>query len=111
MTEYDDSGPVVPWTVKAGDPIVKTWTVTVAGSTADLTGATLTGYIRTAENAGGSPAYTFTMSSPSAGKVKAKLSSGIATTGRYWWAIKVALANGETVWRGQGPLIVEPAGV
>ena len=110
MTKYDDSGPVVPWVVKAGDPIVKTWTVTVAGSAANLSGATITGAVTTKE-AGGTSAATPTMTSPSAGKVKFKVAGGISTPGVYWWSVRVLLADGETVWRGQGPLNVEAAGV
>lgn len=109
-TAYDDTGAEVPWRVKAGDPIVKVWTVTVAGTTANLTGATLTGAIRTREDSTLTPTASFTMTLPAAGQVRAAYAAGIATPGSYWWAIRVALPSGE-VWRGQGPLIVEPAGV
>jgi len=109
-TAYDDTGADVPWRVKAGDPIAKTWTVTVAGSPANLTGATLTGAIRTREDSSLTATATFTMTLPTSSQVRAVYAAGIAEPGSYWWAIRVALPSGE-VWRGQGPFIVESAGV
>lgn len=109
-TAYDDTGADVPWRVKAGDPIVKTWTVTVAGVAANLTGATLTGAIRTREDSTLLPVATFTMTGPTSSQVRAAYTPGIAEPGVYWWAIRVALPSGQ-VWRGQGPFVVEPAGV
>jgi hypothetical protein len=38
-------------------------------------------------------------------------SAGLPTAGTYWWAIRVLMSDGETVYRGQGPLIVEAKGV
>jgi hypothetical protein len=114
---YDDTGPEdVPWFVKLGDPISKTWLVTDAstGAAIDVSGATLTGAIRTAEDSTLTATATFTMSKPSvsgSNAVKALLSAGLASAGSYWWAIKVAMADGETVYRGQGTLIVEAKGV
>lgn len=112
---YDDSGPEVEWFVKLGDPIVKTWLVTDEdGAAVDVSGATLTGAIRTAEDSTLTATATFTMSKPSVSgnnAVKALLSAGLSTVGTYWWSIKVAMADGETVYRGQGPLIVEAKGV
>lgn len=113
---YDDSGPEVDWYVKAGDPVTKTWDITDSdtGAAVDISGATLTGAIRTSEDHTVTATATFTMSKPSVSgnnRVKALLSAGVATPGTYWWAIKVAMADGETVYRGQGRLIVEPRGV
>ncbi len=114
---YDDTGPDnVPWSVKLGDPIVKTWLITDddTGAAVDVSGATLTGAIRASEDSTLTATATFTMSKPSVSgnnAVKALLSSGISTAGTYWWAIKVAMSDGETVYRGQGPLIVEAKGV
>ena len=114
-TRYDDTGPEVEWFVKVGDPIVKTWLVTDdSGVAVDVSGATLTGAIRTSEDSTLTATATFTMSKPAVADdnaVKALLSSGLSTAGPYWWAIKVAMADGETVYRGQGPLIVEAKGV
>jgi hypothetical protein len=109
-TAYDDTGADVPWRVKAGDPIVKVWTVTVAGVAANLTGATLTGAIRTREDSSLDAVGSFTMTLPASGQVRAAYAAGISEPGTYWWAIRVALPSGE-VWRGQGPLYVESAGV
>lgn len=114
-TRYDDTGPEVDWFVKLGDPIVKTWLVTDEdGAAVDVSAATLTGAIRASEDSSLSATATFTMSKPVVAgdnAVKALLSSGISTAGTYWWAIKVAMSDGETVYRGQGPLIVEAKGV
>lgn len=112
---YDDSGPEVDWFVKANDPIVKTWLLTDSdtGAAVDVSGATLTGAIRTAEDHTLTASATFTMSKPAVADdnaVKALYAAGLAA-GPYWWAIKVAMADGETVYRGQGRLIVEPRGV
>jgi len=112
---YDDTGDEVEWFVKAGDPISKTWLVTDDDGVAiDVSGATLTGAIRTSEDSTLTATATFTMSKPSVSgnnAVKALLSAGISSAGSYWWAMKVAMADGETVYRGQGPLIVEAKGV
>jgi hypothetical protein len=54
------------------------------------------------------------MSKPSvtgSNAVKALFSAGLPTAGTYWWAIRVLMSDGETVYRGQGPLIVETKGV
>jgi hypothetical protein len=114
-TRYDDTGPEVEWFVKAGDPIVKTWLVTdEAGVAVDVSAATLTGAIRTSEDSTLTATGTFTMSKPTVtddNAVKALLSAGLSSPGSYWWAIKVAMSDGETVYRGQGPLIVEAKGV
>jgi hypothetical protein len=114
-TRYDDTGPEVEWFVKLGDPIVKTWLVTDdSGAAVDVSAATLTGAIRASEDSTLTATGTFTMSKPSVSgdnAVKALLSAGISTVGSYWWAIKVAMSDGETVYRGQGPLIVEAKGV
>lgn len=115
MTAYDDSGGEVDWYVKAGDPIVKTWLITDDdGAAVDVSAATLTGAIRTSEDSTLTATGTFTMSKPSVtgnNAVKALLSAGVSTPGTYWWAIKVAMSDAETVYRGQGRLIVEPRGV
>lgn len=112
---YDDTGPEVDWFVKAGDPIVKTWLVTDDnGDPVDVSGATLTGAIRTAEDHTLTATASFTMSKPTVtddNAVKALYSAGLSSTGTYWWAIKVAMADGETVYRGQGRLIIEARGV
>lgn len=114
---YDDTGPDdVEWFVKIGDPIVKTWLVTNAdtGAAVDVSGATLSGAIRTTEDHTVTATATFTMSKPTVtddNAVKALYSAGLSTAGSYWWAIKVAMADGETVYRGQGRLIVEAKGV
>jgi hypothetical protein len=113
---YDDTGPAnVPWFVKVGDPISKTWLITDEnGAAVDVSGATLTGAIRTGEDSTLTATATFTMSKPSVSgnnAVKALLSAGISTVGSYWWAIRVAMADGETVYRGQGTLVVEAKGV
>ena len=114
-TRYDDTGPEVEWFVKVGDPIVKTWLVTDEdGAAVDVSGATLTGAIRASEDSTLTAVGTFTMSKPSVSgdnAVKALLSGGVSTAGTYWWAIKVAMSDSETVYRGQGPLVVEAKGV
>lgn len=109
MARYDDSGPEVPWNVKAGDPIVQTWAVTDTNSGAAITvsGATATGKITDIE--GSATLYSLTMTYPTASSVKAKYAAGISTPGRYWWSIRVLMADGETVYRGQGLLTVEAA--
>lgn len=111
---YDDTGPEVEWFVKANDPIVKTWLITDEdGAAVDVSGATLTGAIRTAEDSTLTATATFAMSKPAVADdnaVKALYAAGLAI-GTYWWAIKVAMADGETVYRGQGILIVEAKGV
>lgn len=109
-TAYDDTGAVAAWSVKAGDPISKTWTVTVDGTAVDLTGSTLSGAIRTREDSSLAAVATFTMSNPTTSQVRAAFAAGISEPGSYWWAIRVQTASGE-VWRGQGPFIVEPGGV
>lgn len=110
---YDDTGPEVEWFVKANDPIVKTWLLTDDNGPVDVSGATLTGAIRATEDHTETAVATFTMSKPTVtddNAVKALYSAGLAA-GTYWWAIKVAMSDGETVLRGQGPLIVEARGV
>lgn len=106
--KYDDTGPVVGWSVKAGDPIVKTWSVTGAAS---LSGATVTAAVRPSEDHTATATATFTCTTPTSTSVKIVIPGGISTPGRYWWALRVAMPDGETVYRGQGPLIVEPKGV
>ena len=108
MASYDDTGPVVPWRVKAGDPIVKTWTVTVDNVPLTVSGATATG--RVSESEGGATVQAFTVTYPSASSVKVSYPAGL-TAGKYWWALRVLMADGVTVYRGQGPLVVEPAGI
>ena len=114
-TRYDDTGPEVEWFVKLGDPISKTWLITDEdGAAVNVSAATLTGAIRTSEDSTLSATATFTMSKPSVSgnnAVKALLSAGMPTAGTFWWAIKVAMSDSETVYRGQGPLIVEAKGV
>ena len=108
--QYDDTGPQVQWRVKAGDPIVKTWDVYVDGVLYNVSGATATG--RISESEGGATVATLVMSNPTSTSVKAKYGAGLNTPGvTYWWAIRLILADGATAWRGQGPFIVEPAGV
>lgn len=109
MAAYDDSGAVVPWKVKAGDTISKTWTVTIGGSAANFTGSTCTGAIRTAEDSSLTATSSFTMTNPTTASVKAA-GTAPSTPGNYWWAIKCVMSDG-TIYRGQGPLIVEPKGV
>lgn len=109
---YDHTGDDdVEWFVKAGDPIVETWLLTDpdTGSAIDVSGATLSGVVLPERDGTATPAATFTMSKPSvtgSNAVKAKYAAGL-TAGRYWWAIKVAMSDGETVYRGEGPLVVE----
>lgn len=116
VVRYDDTGPDdVEWFVKADDPIVKTWLLTdiETGAAIDVSAATLTGAIRTSEDHTLTATASFTMSKPVVADdnaVKALYADGLSE-GRYWWAIKVAMADGETVYRGQGPLIIEPRGV
>jgi hypothetical protein len=114
-TRYDDTGPEVDWFVKIGDPIVKTWLVTDEdGAAVNVSAATLTGAIRASEDSTLSATATFTMSKPSvtgSNAVKALFSAGLPTAGTYWWAIRVLMSDGETVYRGQGQLIVEAKGV
>jgi hypothetical protein len=116
---YDDTGGGAEWRVKAGDPIAKTWLVTEKDDAGvevavDVSGATLTGAIRRLEDSTSTAVATFTMSKPAvsgSNAVKALVAAGIAAPGPYFWAIKVAMGDGETVHRGQGPFIVEPAAV
>lgn len=116
MASYDDTGPEVTWSVKAGDPITKTWLITDAdtGAAIDVSAATLSGAIRAAEDSDLTATATFTMSKPAVAgdnAVKALYSDGIDTPGTYWWAIRVLMSDSETVYRGQGHLVVEPKGV
>jgi hypothetical protein len=114
MATYDDTGGVAAWRVKAGDPIVKTWLVTEDTTAVNVSAATLTGAIRRIEDSTSTAVATFTMSKPTVtdnNAVKALLSAGIDTPGTYFWAIKVAMSDSETVYRGQGPLVVEAKGV
>lgn len=110
---YDDTGPDdVEWFVKAGDPVTKTWLLTDpdTGTAIDVSTATITAVVVNSPTDYGTPVATFTTSKPSVtddNAVKVLLSSGVATVGRYWWALKVAMADGETVHRGEGPFVVE----
>lgn len=111
---YDDTGPDdVEWFVKAGDPVSKTWLLTDPNDPTqpiDVSTATITAVVVNSATDFGTPVATFTTSKPSVADdnaVKVLLSSGVATVGSYWWAVKVALADGETVYRGEGPFIVE----
>lgn len=110
MTKYDDTGPIVPWSVKLGDPIMKTWAITIDGVALDISSATCTGAIRPSEDSTVTATATFTMTKPTSSSLKAYLAAGISTVGTYWWAIKVDMGDGN-VYRGQGPLIVEAKGV
>lgn len=106
---YDDTGGRAEWTVPAGDPISKTWTITEGATPVDVSGATLTGVIRATADPDSTLVATFTMSKPAVADdnaVKALVAAGIAAPGAYYWAVKVELADGETVLRGQGPFIV-----
>lgn len=110
MATIDRTGGVAPWRVKVGDPIVETFTGAIAGVALDFTGATATGTIRAAESLDASLVATFTMSFPTTASVKASHPAGIAAPGKHWWAWRIVTADG-TIHRGQGPLVVEPAGV
>lgn len=106
--DYTGSDPT-PLSIKAGDPIAVTWTVTAGGAAVDFTGATLTAAVRPREDLSTTAIGTSTLTASGSDLTFSNTTHGL-DVGRYWWAVKAVLADG-TIYRGQGPLIVEPAGV